>query len=185
MAWKLAHVTCYSSMHPLFQFSEFWGHFWAIYEFSWFCSIYFWFLVVTRSYESLEGIHASFEIFEFLYEQWSQFEVGMMKINKIQTCQNFGSVDGPRVRGGRSAIHKTCSPEALQKGCQSQQWNVDCPPKVRGRSASVPVGHPQTVRPGTVDSPHLVSCSTVYGASECADRRSSNRQRTVRPCAEL
>ena len=58
-----------SYVHPLFQVSEFSRHFWAIYEFSCFHTIYFLFLVLTHSYGSLDGIHASFEIFRILYEQ--------------------------------------------------------------------------------------------------------------------
>ena len=128
VAWKLVYMSCGSLIHLLLQFSEFLRNFWAIYEFSWFYSIYFWSLVVTRSYESLEGFHASFDIFRFLYEQWSQFEVKMVKIGRIQTCQIFGSADGPRVRGGRSAVHGVCSPEALQRNFQPQKWTADGPP---------------------------------------------------------
>ena len=87
VAWKLAHVAYGSFMHSLFLFSEFLEHFWAIYEFSWFNLIYFWILVETCSYESLEDFHASFVIFGFLYEQWSQIGVGIEKIGRIQTCQ--------------------------------------------------------------------------------------------------
>ena len=34
-----------------------------------------------------------------------------MKVGKILGCLNFGSADSPRVRGGQSAVHGTCSPE--------------------------------------------------------------------------
>ena len=49
--------------------SFFWflKQFWAIYEFSWFYSFYFWILIVTCSYESLEGFHARFEFFLDFY----------------------------------------------------------------------------------------------------------------------
>ena len=124
-------------MHFLFHFYEFLRYFWAIYEFSWFYSIYFWILVETCSYKLFEGFHARFEIFRFLFEQWSQIGVGIEKIGRIQTCQIFGSADGPRVRGGQSAVNWTCSPEALQRSCQPQKFIADSPPKDRGRSAHV------------------------------------------------
>ena len=69
VAWKLAHMAYGSFMHSLFYFFEFLRYFWAIYEFSWLYSIYFWFLILTRSHESLDVIHASFEIFGILYKQ--------------------------------------------------------------------------------------------------------------------
>ena len=135
VAWKLAHVAYGSFMHSLFHFSEFLRYFWAIYEFSWFYSIYFWILVVTCSYESFEGFHARFEIFGFLYEQWSQIEVGIEKVGKILGCLKFGTADDPRVRGGQSSVHETCSPEALQRSSQPQNYTADGPPMDRGRSA--------------------------------------------------
>ena len=74
---------------------------------------------------------------DFLYEQWSQIGVGIEKIGRIQTCQLFGSADGPRVRGGQSAVNWTYSPEVLQRSCQPQKFIADSPPKDRGRSAHV------------------------------------------------
>ena len=123
-------------MHSLFHFSEFLRYFWAIYEFLWFYSIYFWILVVTCSYESFEGLHSRFEIFGFLYEQWSKIKVGIENVGKILGCLKFGTADGPRVRGGQSAVHETCSPEALQRSSQPQNYTADGPPKDHGRSAS-------------------------------------------------
>ena len=84
VAWKLVHMACGSSMHLLLHFSKFSRIFWVIYRLSWFYSIYFWFLVVTRSYESLDGIHVCFEIFGFLYEQWSQIWVGIEKLAEFR-----------------------------------------------------------------------------------------------------
>ena len=124
----------WSYMHSLLQISEFSKHLRDIYEFSWFYSIYFWILVETCSYESLEGFHAIFEIFGFLYEQWSQIGVGFEKIGRIQTCQIFGSADSPRVWGGQSAVHKDCPPEALQRSCQPQKFIADS----RQRTADSP-----------------------------------------------
>jgi hypothetical protein len=88
-------MTFGSYVYSLFHFSEFLKQFWAIYEFLWFYSFYFWILVVTCSYESLEGFHARFEIFRFLYEQWYQFKVEIMKVGKILGYLNFGSADSP------------------------------------------------------------------------------------------
>ena len=66
----------------------------------------------------------------------------MVKIGRIQTCQIFGSADSPRVRGGRSAVHGICSPEALQRSFQPQNYSG-------GRSAQ----RPRIVRGSSV---HLV-----------------------------
>ena len=49
----------------------------------------------------------------------------------------FGSADSPRIRGGQSDVHVTCSPEALQRNSQPQKYTADGPPKDRGRSACV------------------------------------------------
>ena len=65
----------------------------------------------------------------------------MVKIGRIQTCQIFGRADGPRVRGGRFAVHEKCSPEALQKGFWLKVIVADGPPRDRGRSAGSSV-HP-------------------------------------------
>jgi len=137
VTWKLILMAFGSYMHSLLQISEFSKHLRDIYEFSWFYSIYFWILVETCSYKLFEGFHASFEIFRFLFEQWSQIGVGIEKIGRIQTCQIFSSADGPRVRGGQSAVNWTCSSETLQRSCQPQKFIADSPPKDRGRSAHV------------------------------------------------
>ena len=131
VARKLAHVAYGSFMHSLFLFFEFLEHFWAIYEFSWFNLIYFWFIVLTHSYEPLDGVHASFEIFGILFEQWSQFIVEIVKVGKILGCLKFGRADGPRVRGGRSAIHDVFH----QRLWSAENWSADSPPMDRGRSA--------------------------------------------------
>ena len=82
---------------------------------------------------------------------------------------DFGSADGPRVRGGQSAVHGTCSPEALQRSSQPQKYTADGPPKDRGRSAHVGQILPEavlfglqckkfqrrTVRRDIADSPRL------------------------------
>jgi len=131
VAWKLVLMTFGSFVHSLVQKSEFLRHLWAVYEFSWFYSIYFWFLVLTHSYESLDGVHASFEIFGILFEQWSQFKVEIEKVGKILDCLKFGSANGPRVRGGRSAIHGVFH----QRLWSAENCSADSPPKDRGWSA--------------------------------------------------
>ena len=122
--WVLMYTLC-------FFFLIFLKQFWAIYEFLWFYSFYFWILVVTCSYESLEGFHARFEIFRFLYEQWYQFKVEIVKVGKILGCLNFGSADGPRVRGGQSAIHVVFH----QRLGSAENYSADSTPLYRGRSA--------------------------------------------------
>ena len=137
MIWKLVHMTFGSYVYSLFHFSEFLKIFWALFEFSWFYLIYFWFLVVTCSYASLDDIHASFEIFGILYEQWSQFKVEIVKVGKILGCLKFGCADGPWVRGGRSAGHR-CNRSA-------SDTLVVCP-----------LSRARTVRPGSTDSPPVL-----------------------------
>ena len=131
MIWKLVHMTFGSYVHTLLQFSDFSKLLWAIYEFPWFFLIYFWFLILTHSYESLDGLHASFEIFGILFEQWSQFKVEIVKVGKILDCLKFGSADGPRVRGGWSAIHDVFH----QRLWSAENCSADSPPMDRGRSA--------------------------------------------------
>ena len=58
-----------------------------------------------------------------------------MKVGNILGCLKFGRADGPRVRGGRSAVHKTCLPEALQKSFKPQNYIADGPLMDCGRSA--------------------------------------------------
>ena len=92
-----------------------------------------------------------------------------LKFGKILGCLKFVSADSPRVRGGRSAVHKTCLPEALQKCFKPQNYTADGPPKDRGRSADhrfnlqasdTPMGcllsKSRTVRQRSADGPQLV-----------------------------
>ena len=71
-----------------------------------------------------------------------------MKIRNILGCLKFGSADSPRVRGGQSAVHGTCSPEALQRSSQQQKYTADGPPKDRGRSAYAGQNLPEAVSVG-------------------------------------
>ena len=75
----------------------------------------------------------------------------MVNIDKILDRLKFGSADGPRVRGGQSAVHEKCSPEALQKGCQPEFYSG-------GRSAT----GQRTVHGSPV---HLISIGYTEGAS--------------------
>ena len=131
MTWKLILMAFGSYIHSLLQISEFSKHLWGIYEFPWFYSNYFWFLILTHSYESLDGVHASFDIFGILYEQWSKFKVEIVKVGKILGCLKIGSADSPRVRGGRSAIHEAVH----QRAWSAENYSADSPPMNRGRSA--------------------------------------------------
>ena len=50
--------------------------------------------------------------------------------------------------GGQSAVHETCSPEALQRSSQPQKYIADSPPKDRGRSACAGQNLPESVSVG-------------------------------------
>lgn len=118
-----------------------------------------------------------------------------MKIGKILDSLNFGSADGPRVRGGQSAVHGICSPEALQRSFSCKNCVADDPPKDCGRSAGhrcnwlasdtptvCSLSKARIVRHWTADSPLLDSFTGFF---EYAGGRSAQGPRTVRPCAEL
>src|SRR6185436_12532331 len=77
-----------------------------------------------------------------------QIEVGIEKVGTILDSLKFGTADSPRVRGGQSAVHETCSPEALQRSSQPQKYTADGPPKDRGRSACVGQYLPEAVSVG-------------------------------------
>ena len=111
VAWKLVHMTFGSYVHSLLQIFDFPKLLWAIYEFPWFYLIYFWFLVLTHSYESLDGVHASFEIFGNFIWEMIQIQSWNCENWKILGCLKFGYADSPRVRGGRSVVHEICLPE--------------------------------------------------------------------------
>ena len=104
----------------------------------------FWIFVETCSYESFEGFHAIFEIFGFLYEQWSQIGVGIEKIGTILDSLKFGTADSPRVRGGQSAkgprTVRLCWAVFYQRQFQSvgsvKNSTADGPPGYRGQSAT-------------------------------------------------
>jgi len=74
--------------------------------------------------------------------------VGIEKIRKFLGYLNFGTADSPRVRGGQSAVHGTCSPEALQSSSQPQKYFADSPQKDRGRSACAGQDLPEAVSVG-------------------------------------
>ena len=78
-----------------------------------------------------------------------------MKVGKIQSSQNFGRADGPRVRGGRSAVHEICHQMLCRKMFQPK--NIPRTVRPMHRLASdTPVrcslSKARTVRQGSADS---------------------------------
>ena len=84
---------------------------------------------------SYHGFHAVFVLFGNIYEQRSQLKIEIVKVGKILGCLKFGSADGLRVRGGRSAVHEICHQRLCRKMFQPQKYASDGPPRDRGRSA--------------------------------------------------
>ena len=72
----------------------------------------------------------------------------LRKLEQILDSLKFGNADSPRVRGGQSAVHGTCSPEALQRNSQLQKYTADGLPKDRGRSACVGQYLPEAISVG-------------------------------------
>ena len=72
---------------------------------------------------------------DFYMSNDPKIEVGIEKVGTILDSLKFGTADSPRVRGGQSAVHENCPPEALQRSCQPQKYIADSPPKDRGQSA--------------------------------------------------
>jgi hypothetical protein len=58
-----------------------------------------------------------------------------VKIGKNLNRLIFGTADGPRVRGGRSAGHESCSLEALQLILGRRSFEADGPRARGGPSA--------------------------------------------------
>ena len=115
-------MACGSSMHPLFQFSKFFGAFFEPFmSFLDFTRFIFDFLLLLAHISLWMVFILVLRFLEFYLSNDPKFEVGIMKSGKSLHSLKFGSADGPRVRGGWSAVRKICSPEALQKGFQSQQ----------------------------------------------------------------
>ena len=52
----------------------------------------------------------------------------MVNIDKILDRLNFGSADGPRVRGGRSAVHEIFHQKLCREFFQLKITDVDGPP---------------------------------------------------------
>ena len=80
---------------------------------------------------SYHSFHVVFVLFGNIYEQLFKFKVEIVKVGKILGCLKFGSADGPRVRGGRSAIHEVFH----QRLWSAENYSADSPPMNRGRSA--------------------------------------------------
>ena len=72
---------------------------------------------------------------DFYMSNDPKLELELRKLAEFRLVRFFGSADGPRVRGGQSAVNGTCSPEALQRSSQPQKYTADGPPKDRGRSS--------------------------------------------------
>ena len=138
-------------------------NFWAIYEFSWFYSIYFWILVVTCSYESLEGFHARFEIFIWaMIPNWSW---------NWESWQNSGLSEiwhSERSAGKRRTVRRSW--ELFTRGSAEKfsTWKLHSgrsakgPRTVRGSSVhpasfgytgGMPLSKKRTVRRRSADSP--------------------------------
>ena len=92
-----------------------------------------------------------------------------MKVGRILDSLNFGSADGPRVRGERSAVHEICHQRLCRKMFQSQKYTADGLPRDSGRSVDhrcnrlasdtpvvCPLSKAWTVRQGSVDSPPVL-----------------------------
>ena len=118
-----------------FIFMNFWGIFEPFRSFHDSTRFIFEFLLKLAHISRLKVFMQYLRFFGFLYEQWSQIEVGIEKVGKILGCLKFGTADGPRVRGGQSAVNENCSLEALQRSSQPQNYTADGPPKDCGRSA--------------------------------------------------
>jgi hypothetical protein len=90
-----------------------------------------------------------------------KIEDEMVKIGKILDNLNFGSADSPRVRGRRSAVHRVCSQEALQRGfsaakiCSGRSSSHRCNRLAADTPVMCPLGKARTVRPRTADGPRL------------------------------
>jgi len=174
VAWKLVHMTFGSYVHSLLQIFYFSKLLWAIYEFPWFYLIYFWFLVLTHSYEPLDDVHASFAIFGSIYEQWTEIQIQLEDFHWNSRLSGTCNADSPRVRGGQSASVKDFSQRLCRNGVGS--WNVRR--TVCSISADGPHGfgytgigasahwfnwtwHWQTVRLGHADGPRLASVNPI------------------------
>ena len=109
------------------------SHLWVFHDFTRFI---FYFLLKLALMSLWKVFMQVLRFLDFLYEQWSQIEVEIEKVSTILDSLKFGTADSPRVRGGQSAVHETCPPEALQRSSQPQKYIADSPPKDRGRSGN-------------------------------------------------
>ena len=110
-------------------FQSFYGLFMSFLDFTWFI-FDFSFLLTHMSLWMVFML-----VLWFLEFYLSNVPNSKLKFGKILGCLKFGSADSPRVRGGRSAVHETCLPEALQKSFKPQNYIADGPLMDCGRSA--------------------------------------------------
>ena len=86
-----------------------------------------------------------------------------MKCGKIQSCRNFGSADGPRVRGRRSPVYEVCHPKlrSAEKGKRRQSaYGPRTVRPVHRLPSNTPVmcslSKEWTVRQGSADGPPVL-----------------------------
>jgi len=68
---------------------------------------------------------------EFYMSNNPNSKLKLWKLANFWDCLKFGSADGPRVRGGRSALHEVFH----QRLWSAENYSADSPPMNRGRSA--------------------------------------------------
>ena len=113
-------------------FQSFYGLFMSFLDFTWFI-FDFSFLLTHMSLWMVFMLVLWF--LEFYLSNGPNSKLKLWKLEKFWAVWNFGSADSPRVRGGRSAVHETCLPEALQKSFKPQNYIADGPLMYCGRSA--------------------------------------------------
>ena len=116
---------------PWFKIPNFWGIYalfmsflvftWFIFDFSFLLthmSLWMVFILVLR-------------FLEFYMSNNPNSKLKLWKLANFWDCLKFGSADGPRVRGGRSALHEVFH----QRLWSAENWSADSPPMASGPSA--------------------------------------------------
>jgi len=86
-----------------------------------------------------------------------------VKDGKIQSCQNFGSADGLRVRGGWSAVHEVCH-QRLRSAEKCKRGQSAYGPRTASHMHRLASDRPvmcslckeRTVHQGSADGPHVL-----------------------------
>ena len=127
--WLENKCICYLALHciPYFAFFAFLVHFWDIFEFTLILLVLFDFLDQTCLYCSLEGFPTGFAIFRIFYEQLSQNQIHFEDFECNSGQSEICTADGPRVRGGRSAIGQKFQVSSVQKQGGQHHCNADGP----------------------------------------------------------